>query len=95
MLLEYDIEIKPTKLIKGQGLENMMTTSNCYSLQLNFLANHLNQLDTEVQVMPNFSISPWYSDILYATTKLTGSCRVKQNKGKVNKAKICQVLYSE
>lgn len=24
-LLEYDIEIKPTKLVKGQGLEKLMT----------------------------------------------------------------------
>ena len=31
-LLEYDIEIRTTKLIKGQGLENMITDSNCDSL---------------------------------------------------------------
>ena len=36
-LLEYDIEIKPTKLVKGQGLAKMMTNSNCESLQINFL----------------------------------------------------------
>ena len=27
-LLEYDLEIKPTKLIKGQGLAKMLTNSN-------------------------------------------------------------------
>ena len=32
VLLEYDIEIKPTKLIKGQGLARMMTDSHCDSL---------------------------------------------------------------
>ena len=32
VLLEYDIEIKPTKLIKGQGLAKMMTDSHCDSL---------------------------------------------------------------
>ena len=31
-LLEYDIKIKPTKLIKGQGLAKMMANSNCESL---------------------------------------------------------------
>ena len=31
-LLEYDIEIRPTKLIKGKGLENMLTDSNYESL---------------------------------------------------------------
>ena len=37
VLLEYNIEIKPTKLIKGQGLSKMMTESHFDSLQLNFL----------------------------------------------------------
>ena len=41
-LLEYDIEIKPTKLVKGQGLVKMMTNSNCESLQLNFLSSQSN-----------------------------------------------------
>ena len=27
-ILEYDIEIKPTKLIKGQGLSRLMAESN-------------------------------------------------------------------
>ena len=31
-LLEYDIEIRPTKLIKGKGLEKMLIDSNCESL---------------------------------------------------------------
>ena len=28
-ILEYDLEIKPTKLIKGQGLAKLMAESNC------------------------------------------------------------------
>lgn len=28
-IIEYDIEIKPTKLIKGQGLSKLMVESNC------------------------------------------------------------------
>ena len=70
VLLEYAIEINPTKLIKGKGLIKMMTDSNCESLQLKFLTNHSNQLDTGVQVMPNFSISPWYYDIVYVLQNL-------------------------
>ena len=45
-LLEYDIEIKPTKLVKGQGLEKLMTNSNCKYLQINFLFHQSKQLDT-------------------------------------------------
>ena len=45
VLLGYDLDINPTKLLKGQGLATPMTYSNCESLQLNFLSNHSNQLD--------------------------------------------------
>ena len=44
ILLEYDLEIKPMKLVKGQGLAKLMNDLNCESLQLNFLSNHSNQL---------------------------------------------------
>ena len=32
VLLEYDIDFKPTKLIEGHGLAKMMTDSHCDSL---------------------------------------------------------------
>ena len=35
-LLEYDIEIRPTKLVKGQGLAMLMAQSNCEALGVNF-----------------------------------------------------------
>ena len=38
-ILEYDIEIKPTKLIKGQGLAKLMTETNCQALDVNELDN--------------------------------------------------------
>ena len=37
VILEYDIEIKPTKLIKGQGLEKLMVESNFHALDINFV----------------------------------------------------------
>ena len=37
-LLEYDVEIKPTKLIKGQGLANLMAESNLHALDINLMA---------------------------------------------------------
>ena len=36
-ILEYDIEIKPTKLIKGQGLAKLMAESNYQALDINSL----------------------------------------------------------
>ena len=37
-LLEYDVEIKLTKLIKGQGLEKLMVESNLSALDINLIA---------------------------------------------------------
>jgi len=38
-MLEYDIEIKPTKLIKGKGLANLMAESNFHALDINFIVS--------------------------------------------------------
>ena len=43
-ILEYDMEIKPTKLIKGQGLAKLMTETN-------FQAMDINELDNEQEMV--------------------------------------------
>ena len=37
VVLEYDLEIKPTKLIKGQGLTQLMAESNLQALDINMV----------------------------------------------------------
>ena len=37
-LLEYDVEVKPTKLVKGQGLAKLMAESNLHALDINLIA---------------------------------------------------------
>jgi len=37
VILEYDLEIKPTKLIKGQGLARLMVESNFEVLDINMI----------------------------------------------------------
>lgn len=37
VLLEYDLEIKPTKIFKGQGLAKLLTQSNYDALEINLL----------------------------------------------------------
>jgi hypothetical protein len=36
-ILEFDLEIKPTKLVKGQGLAKLLAESNCKALGINFI----------------------------------------------------------
>ena len=39
VLLEYNLKIKPTKLVKGRGFAKLMTCANCEALKINFLSN--------------------------------------------------------
>jgi hypothetical protein len=41
ILLEYDLDINPTNLIKGQGISKLMILSNYDVLGINFIANLL------------------------------------------------------
>jgi hypothetical protein len=37
-LIEFDVEIKPTKLVKGQGLAKLPTEENCRLLDINLMS---------------------------------------------------------
>ena len=54
-LLEYDLEIKPTKLVKGQGLAKFMIDSNCESLKINLLYNVSSGPDSILHVIKYFT----------------------------------------
>ena len=36
-ILEFDLEIKPTKLVKGKGLAKLLDESNCEALGVSFI----------------------------------------------------------
>jgi hypothetical protein len=36
-ILQFDLEIKPTKLVKGQGLAKLLDESNCKALGVKFI----------------------------------------------------------
>jgi hypothetical protein len=38
-MLEYDLEIKPTKLVKGQGLAKLMAQPDCDTVGMNFIVD--------------------------------------------------------
>ena len=88
LILEYDLQIKPTKLIKGQGLARLMAESNLQALDINMV----NTLD-EQQELPDptveekFQSSPWYSDILYVLTQLNAPPKLSNTKARFLKLK--------
>ena len=81
VILEYDLEIKPNKLIKGQGLARLMAESNFEALDINMI----NALDEQEEmstpiVEDHFMNSSWYAHILYVFLNLNTPYR-KQRQG--------------
>jgi len=93
-LLEYDVEIKPMKLAKGQGLAKLMAESNLHALDINLITamSYENEEVMSVQVSEMFALSPWYSDIIYVLENLSpppGMTRNKARTLKMKAAKFC------
>jgi len=64
VILEYDIEIKPTKLIKGQGLAKLMDASNFNALDINMVfALDDHEEPATPPIDEAFLNSPWYADL--------------------------------
>ena len=93
-LLEYDLEIKATKLVKGQGLAKLMAESNLHVLDINLIAAMFdeNEEGSSIQVSEMFVLSPWYSNIIYVLQNLSSPPGMSRNKGrtlKLKAAKFC------
>lgn len=93
-MLEYVLEINPTKLIKGQGLAKLMVESNLHALDINFIAalsEEEEEEDSHLQVSNMFISSPWYSNIFYALQHLNPPPEVA--KGKTRSLKLKASKY--
>eukprot|EP00253_Pinus_taeda_P016307 PITA_16307 len=93
-LLEYDVEIKPTKLLKGQGLAKLMDESNLHALDINLIAamSDENEEGSSIQVSRMFVLSSWYLDIIYVLQNLSPPLGMTRNKSrtlKLKAAKFC------
>jgi hypothetical protein len=88
-MLEYDLEIKPTKLIKGQGLVKLMAQSDCDAVGMNFIVDlsECPQEEITVQVSQEFIDSPWYADIIYVLENLQAPPGVSKTKARFLKLK--------
>lgn len=83
--MEYDIEIKPTKLIKGQGLAKIITKTNFQALDINELDNE--QKMATPQINQSFLQSSWYADIIYILLNLQAPSGLSRTKKRFIKMK--------
>jgi hypothetical protein len=47
-ILEFDLEIKPNKLVKGRGLAKILVESNCEDLGIKFISTYLENQQAEL-----------------------------------------------
>jgi hypothetical protein len=69
-ILEFDLEIKPTKLIKGQGLAKLLVESNYKALEINCINEQAESSSSNSQITIPLAACPWYRDILYFLQEL-------------------------
>ena len=92
-LLEYDHGIRPTNLVKGQGLAKLMAQSNCEFLGVNFFdlcSENVAQVE-ERQMHSYFIASSWYKDIIYVLQNLQAPPVLSKTKAKYVKLKAAQL----
>jgi hypothetical protein len=98
-ILEFDLEIKPTKLIKGQGLAKLLAESNCRALGINFINEQAESSSGGSQSTIPLAACPWYKDILYFLQELRPPDGLGKSKDRALKLKavryclIGQTLY--
>ena len=66
---EYDLEIKPTKLIKGQGLAKMMTEGNEQALGM--VCQNSSPASSISIGIQHLQQQQWYADIIFYLLNLT------------------------
>ena len=69
-ILEFDLEIKPTKLIKDQGLSKLLVESNCKALGIIFINQQAESSSKNFQSALSLAACAWYKDILYFLQEL-------------------------
>eukprot|EP00253_Pinus_taeda_P012344 PITA_12344 len=91
-MLEYDLEIKPTKLIKGQGMARLMVESNLNALDINLIVamSEDEEESSLIHVSEMFLQSPWYLDIVYVLQHLSPPPGMIKNKGRSLKHKAAK-----
>jgi hypothetical protein len=103
-ILEFDLEIKPTNLIKGRGLAKLLAESNCKALGISCInacskTPQAESSNKNSQGALSLETCTWYKDILYFLQELKPPDRKGKSKARALKLKavryclIDQALY--
>jgi hypothetical protein len=95
-ILEFDIDMKPTKLVKGQGLSRLLVESNCKALGVNFMNADFVYQQTDItssnsHINPKLTECSWYKDLIHFLQTLQPPTGLE--KTKVRDLKLKEIIY--
>jgi hypothetical protein len=92
-ILEFDLEVKPTKLVKGKGLAKLLAEYNCKALGLNFV--HIRSENQKVELSdgspqsnPLLAECSWYKDVIFFLQELKPPNEMGKSKARDLKLKV-------
>jgi hypothetical protein len=85
---EYDLEIKPSKIIKGKGLAKMLTERNQEAIEI----GEKEQINIIVSEIEN---NEWYSDVIYYLKNLTCPDHLVDHKRRALRLKAMKYCLTE
>jgi len=99
--IEFNIEVKPTKLVKGQGLAKLMVEENCSLLDINCMSSNsggewteeaTEEQEQNQSLAENLPTCEWYSSVVHFLQKLEvplGHSSSQARDIKLGSAKLC------
>jgi hypothetical protein len=103
-ILEFDLEFRPTKSVKCQGLAKLLAESNCLVLGVNFIGLCSEKKQTKLnnrgaQASPALENCSWYKGIIFFLQNIQPPSDMEKKKGRALKLKsikyclVDQILY--
>eukprot|EP00253_Pinus_taeda_P036509 PITA_36509 len=104
-MIEFNIEMKPTKLVRGQGLAKLLTEENCGSLDIDFLFNvaenglteehETAETKREQSVPKSLASCSWYAAIINFLLRLEFPSDFSQSQPRTLKLKATKYCIND
>jgi hypothetical protein len=103
-MIEFDIEIKPIKLVRGQGLAKLLAEDNCKMLGINFVGVNAESMQSQIseekltydlQVSSHLDDCEWYSHIIYFLQNLTAPPDMRKTQVRALKLKAIKFCIND
>jgi len=104
-MIEFNIEMKPTKLVRGQGLAKLLAEENCKSLNIDLFCtmaengqteeDEIAKSQREQSVAKNLASCSWYAAIINFLLKLEVPSEFSQSQARSLKLKATKYCIND